>query len=407
MLKIFDLEKTYQYLLIILAFLMPLTVFGANLIIVIICLLWLISGDYQNKYLQIIGNKLILVSILFFALHVIGLLWTEDLFWGLHIVHKMWYFLLLLPVLFTIVRKENIKFYISAFLLAITFTEIASYLVWFEIIEPFKNASVKNPTPFMSHISYNPILAFAIYLVLHEIFFNKKISIFLLYFYCFFSLTMTINMFITGGRAGQVAFFVMLLILIFQVLNTQRVRALIVSSLLMPLIFITAYYSSSLFHERVNLAFNEVITFQETKGFDDNTGSHTSVGLRLAMAINSWQIIKKNPIIGVGTGDFPKEYKKYNQINFPKLRNVENPHNMYSFVLVNLGITGLVSMLAIFYYQIKLSFNSSSKLIRDTGVTLPLMFLVMMLSDSYLLGHFTTLMFIFFSSFLYKDFEKP
>ena len=386
---------------------MPLTVFGGNLIIVIICLLWLFSGDYQNKYLQITSNKLLLASILFFALHVIGLLWTENLIWGLHIVHKMWYFLLLLPIFYTIVRKEYIRFYISAFLLAITFTEIASYLVWFEVIEPFKNASVRNPTPFMSHISYNPILAFAIYLVLHEIFFNKKLSNLLLYFYCFFSITMTINMFITGGRAGQVIFFVMLLILIFQVLNTQRVRALILSALVMPLIFITAYYSSSLFNERVNLAINEVVTFQETKGFDSKTYSHTSVGLRLAMAINSWQIIKKNPIIGVGTGDFPQEYKKVNEISFPKLINVENPHNMYSFVLVNLGFIGLLSMLAIFYYQIKLSFNSSSKLIRDLGITMPLMFLVLMLSDSYLLGHYTTLMFIFFSSFLYKDFEKP
>ena len=218
---------------------------------------------------------------------------------------------------------------------------------------------------------------------------------------------MTINMFITGGRAGQVIFFVMLLILIFQVLNTQRVRALILSALVMPLIFITAYYSSSLFNERVNLAINEVVTFQDTKGFDRKTDSHTSVGLRLAMAINSWQIIKKNPIIGVGTGDFPQEYKKVNEISFPKLVNVENPHNMYSFVLVNLGFIGLLSMLAIFYYQIKLSFNSSSKLIRDLGITMPLMFLVLMLSDSYLLGHYTTLMFIFFSSFLYKDFEKP
>ena len=386
---------------------MPLTVFGGNLIIVIICLLWLFSGDYQNKYLQIISNKFLLASILFFALHVIGLLWTENLIWGLHIVHKMWYFLLLLPILYTIVSKEYVRFYISAFLLAITFTEIASYLVWFEIIEPFKNATVRNPTPFMSHISYNPILAFAIYLVLHEILFNKKLSNLLLYFYCFFSITMTINMFITGGRAGQVIFFVMLLILIFQVLNTQRVRALIISALVMPLIFITAYYSSSLFNERVNLAINEVVTFQETKGFDSQTDSHTSVGLRLAMAINSWQIIKKNPIIGVGTGDFPQEYKKVNEISFPKLVNVENPHNMYSFVLVNLGFIGLLSMLAIFYYQIKLSFNSSSKLIRDLGITMPLMFLVLMLSDSYLLGHYTTLMFIFFSSFLYKDFEKP
>ena len=35
-----------------------------------------------------------------------------------------------------------------------------------------------------------------------------------------------------------------------------------------------------------------------------------------------------------------------------------------------------------------------------------LMFLVLTLSDSYLLEYFTALMFIFFSSYLYKDFEK-
>ena len=176
MIKNLTLDKTYQFLLIILAFLMPLTVFGANVIIVVICLLWLFSGNYKSKFYQIINNRLMLASIVFFCLHLVGLIWTEDLTWGLHIVHKMWYFLLLLPALFTIVRKDYIKHYISAFLLAIALTEICSYLVWFEIVEPFKNAKVENPTPFMNHISYNPILSFAIYLVLHELFFNKKIT---------------------------------------------------------------------------------------------------------------------------------------------------------------------------------------------------------------------------------------
>ena len=167
----FDLNKTYQYLLIILAFLLPLTVFGANLIIVIIVALWFLSGNYKSKLTLIFNSKILVCSILFYMLHLVGLLWTDDLEWGLHIAHKMWYFFLLLPVLFTIVKKENIRLYISSFLLAISITEIASYLVWFELVEPFKNATVNNPTPFMSHISYNPILAFAIYLVAHEILF--------------------------------------------------------------------------------------------------------------------------------------------------------------------------------------------------------------------------------------------
>ena len=79
---------------------------------------------------------------------------------------------------------------------------------------------------------------------------------------------------------------------------------------------------------------------------------------------------------------------------------------MYVLVLVQLGIVGLLSMLSIMYYQIKLSFKESNRFFRDVGFALPLLFLVIMWSDSYLLGHFTGLLFVFFSSFLYKDFEK-
>tara|TARA_B110000008_G_scaffold226678_1_gene228214 strand:- start:602 stop:1246 length:645 start_codon:yes stop_codon:yes gene_type:complete len=213
-------------------------------------------------------------------------------------------------------------------------------------------------------------------------------------------------MFITGGRAGQVAFFAMLCILIFQLLDKQRVKAFIAILILLPTIFFTAYQLSPLFSERVDLAISEVSEFSETKGYDQAIHSHTSVGARLVFAMNSWQIIKKNMLIGVGTGDFPNEYKKINQINTPKMPNATNPHNMYTLVWTQLGLLGLLSMLSIFYFQLKYSFNSPSRFIRDTGLTLPLVFLVLMLSDSYLLGHYTTLMFVFFSSFLYKDFEK-
>jgi O-antigen ligase len=398
MFKNLNLDKTYQFLLIILAFLMPLTVFGGNLIIVIICILWLFSGNYKFKFDLIIKNKLMVTSIIFFCLHVIGLLWTEDLAWGLHIVHKMWYFIGLSPILYTIVRKDYISYYISAFLLAITITEVFSYLVWFELIAPFKNATVLNPTPFMSHISYNPILAFATYLVLHQIFFNKKISNLVFSLYSFFAISMSINMFITGGRAGQVAFFAMIAILIIQIFETQRIRSLISIFIIIPTIFFSAYQTSDLFHQRVDLAVNEIITFSEDR--------NTSVGMRLNFAINSWDVIKNNLVLGVGTGDFPSEYKKINKINTPHLGSTTNPHNMYVLVLMQSGFLGLISMLMIFYYQIKLSLNSSDKFMRDVGLTLPLMFLVMMFSDSYLLGHYTTLMYIFFSSFLYKDFEK-
>jgi len=406
MLRKFNLEKTYQFLLISLAFLMPLTVFGANLIIVIICILWIISGDFKSKFNQIINNELLKASILFFCIHIIGLIWTEEIYWGLHITHKMWYFIGLFPILYTIVRKENIRNYISAFLFAILITEVISYLIWFEVIGEFKNAIVSNPTPFMSHISYNPILAFAIYLVAYELLCNSKILVFQKYIYFLFVITMSINMFITGGRAGQVMFFAVWVILIFQWLNAYKFKALILVLLVLPSVFFTAYQTSDIFNTRVDEAFHNISNYEENK--------KTSVGLRIVYAINSWELIQSNPIIGVGTGDFPTEYQKISDINTPELFNekdsnggsLDNPHNMYILILGQLGIIGLFSFLAIFYYQIKLSFSSNERYFRDVGLALPLLFLLIMWSDSYLLGHYTSLMFIFFSSFLYKDFEK-
>ena len=91
---------------------------------------------------------------------------------------------------------------------------------------------------------------------------------------------------------------------------------------------------------------NEVINYNDDK--------NTSVGLRISMALNSYEIIKDNYIIGVGTGDFRNEYKKINQKNTPQLENSTNPHNMYNLILVQLGLVGLISFLSIFYFQVKI-----------------------------------------------------
>ena len=401
MLKVFKLQKAYQILLIMLAFLMPLTVSGANTIVVLICFTWLLSGNYKIKAKNIISSKVMIASLMFYSVHLLGMIWTEDIKWGFHILHKMWYFLLFLPILFDIVKKEYVKYYISSFLLAISFTEIVSYLVWFELIDPFKNATVENPTPFMSHITYNPVLAFAIYLVLHEVFFNKNLSKFYFFVYSFFAATMSINMFITGGRAGQVMYFVAIIILIFQFFNTQKIKALLAVAFLLPSIFFIAYQTSPLFEKRVYLALNNISEYIS----QDQT--YTSVGIRLTFAKNSWIAFKDHPILGAGTGDFPSKYRQINEIESPSHPYATNPHNMYMLVLVQSGLIGLFSLFYFFYTQINFAVkNTSSRFYKDVGLTLPILFIVINLSDSYLLGHYTTLMYVFFSAFLYKDFEK-
>jgi O-antigen ligase len=153
------------------------------------------------------------------------------------------------------------------------------------------------------------------------------------------------------------------------------------------------------------------MAYQELVNYDKKTVASqqsviSSVGIRILFSLNSWQIIKENPLLGAGTGDFPSEYKKTSLIRSPMGPYANNPHNMYALVLVQSGLVGLLSMLSIMYYQIKLSFKESNRLFRDVGFALPILFLVIMFSDSYLLGHYTGLLFVFFSSFLYKGFDK-
>jgi len=411
MIKQIEIDKCYQFLLVTLAFLLPLTVAGANITIGVIGVLWFFSGDYNNKLNSILSNKLSVASIIFFFVHVLGLYWTEDMSWGLHMVKKMWHFLLLLPILLTITKREYVEYYLLGFLIAMSISELVSYLIWFEIIDPFKHATLQNPTPFMSHISYNPFLAIAIYLVSHKILFDKNIKNITLCGACFFVITMTINMFITGGRAGQVMFFVSLVILIFQYYKGFTVKPFFVTLVIIPLIFMISYNSSSIFNQRVNQAISQITGYSkalETSKSQSSVGrmSQSSVGLRMLYAENTLRIIKDHPLIGVGTGDFPSEYERVSMFYHPQIKMFTvHPHNMYLLVFAQLGILGLISFLSIFYYQIKLALSSTIQFSRNFGIALPLMFLAIMWSDAYLLGHFTTTVFVFMSSFLYKTYE--
>ena len=132
------------------------------------------------------------------------------------------------------------------------------------------------------------------------------------------------------------------------------------------------------------------------------TNPNTSIGHRIVFASNTLELIKASPFIGVGTGDFPSEYSKVNQKNTPAVKSTVQPHNMYLFIQAQLGLIGLFSFLWIFYVQFQIAYIEKNQFIHHTGVALPFLFLIIMLSDSYLLGHFTSNLFILFSSFIYS-----
>lgn len=392
-----QLRNINSYILMLIAFFIPLSIAIPSLLTAVIIIIWLVIGDFKQDWAQLKNNQVVIAVLVFFAISTVGLLWSSSLEYGLTYTLKKESRFLLIPLFMLFMKKEHIKYYLYGFLLAITISEISSYAIFFEIIEPFKKATLSDPTPFLGHITYNPILAIAIYIILFYLLFSDGTSKKQKILYTLFAITMSINMFITGGRAGQVMYFAMIIIVIFQFFDKQRVKAIILSVVLLPTLLFTFYSTSTIFQTRVDNAVKAISNFEDNK--------QTPLGLRINWAINSWEIIKENPILGVGTGSFRGEFDKVNQRVSPDVKTTINPHNMYVFQLVELGLLGLLALLSLFFFQIKQALKIEDRFQKYMGIALPLLFMLIMLSESYLLVPSTAFLFAFMSALLYKEYK--
>ena len=381
-----------SYVIMAFIFSIPISTTGSNILALLIALLWLIEGRFKEKFQEISKNKVTLAVLAYVLLHVVGLLWTSNYDWGLYTIKKQWK-LLLLPVFLTMVKKEHAWYYINSFIASMILSVVISYGIWLEIFS-FKDSTPSNPSPFIMHVMYNPLLALAIYLLsiqlqLNNLSSQKKIAIMIII------AGMTINMFLVPGRTGQTTFFFLVVVLIFQSFKKNILTKLITCLIAIPFVFFVSYSSIDQFKERVNAS------IENLNNFDFNAPN--SIAERATFLVVSTEIIKDNPIIGVGTGDFPQAYK--NKINTSDkiygYAYTENPHNQYLLVLSQFGMVGLILFSSIFYFQFRFALSSSFPL-KYVLVTFPLFYLFIFLGDSSLQVSGTSLLFSIFSAFLYK-----
>lgn len=379
-------------LLISLAFIFPLTTSGGSISAMLVVLAWFLSRNFGNKFDEIKSNPVTIAVLCYILLHIVGLLWSDDLNYGVRVFQKQWK-LLLLPIFLAVVRKEHVKYYLSAFIAAIVLKASKAYLVWLDIIALPDGSTFT--TEGTSHVIYNPMLALAIYIVLNNLIFqkNKPLSAFLKSFLLLF---LACNMFITVGRTGHVAFFVLITITLIQLFYKTSKKNLLIGLALLPVLIFAIFQFSPTFKSRIDTAISEI---QKS-----DAQMITSMGCRMWFYQNTIRLIKAHPLTGTGTGDFPTEYAKINRIYSPNMPETNNPHNQYLLVTSQFGFMGLIILLGIFVTQFMSRRNLKDNL-TQLRQAFPIFFIVIMLAESYLQIHATGLLFSIFSSFLYKDFS--
>jgi len=352
---------------------------------------WILEGDFGRKMAKIRLEKVIWFLSLFFVINLLSMFWTADIKEGIYILKFYFAIIVVFITLYTSMKKKYQLPIIFAFLLAMFISEIVSYgvfLGWWTT----KYSTPEMPTPFMHHVPYSIFLVITIFLLLGQIL-NKRISVSLRIFEAIFLLSATANLFINGGRTGQLAFIVGLFVFVWSYFGA-RLKYIIATLLVLSTIFFMAYQFSPIFHNRVYKAISDIHKIQKNN-------LNSSWGSRIAMKIVTINILKEHPFVGVGIGDTRDAYREaLNKPEFKKYaftKNVHHVHDQYLQIALQSGILGLIPFILLLWSLFTATYNNP--LAKATMLAVLTVFLFSFSADVPL-GNYLSGLFAFVTAYL-------
>lgn len=345
-LKNISANQAINYLFVLYALAVPISKALIIFSTILMAIIWFFSDNLKQKLNFLKSNTTLLFLLAFVVVSLFSLLWSSDPVGGLVYIRKYWYFLII-PIVATTIEKKYLEFAISAFLVGMFISELLSYAIFFELIE-WKETTPQDPSPFMNHIQYSMFLAFTSLLLLNRYFFHESTKLKILYL--IFFITATSNLFINGGRTGQIAFLISIfLVTLFHIKN--KFTAIVGTVVIIITTLFMAYNFSPNFKYRAAVGIEDFQKMVEEENYC------TSLGLRVgALKIGS-EIFLDNPLFGIGVTNDMNTAHEYISRHTSHMKCVETMptfHNCFMQVAVDLGIFGLFLYLIIFYSLVKL-----------------------------------------------------
>ena len=341
MIKQINYTKYINYALIAYAFSFPISKAATNLFEVLAILLWILEGNWREKFLLYKSNLLSIALSLLIGFSLLSILWHGNAEITLQYIAKYRH-LLVIFIFYSSFNKKYTATLISAFLMAMFFSELMSYAIFFKLIH-YKNILPNDPTPFMSHMTYSTVLAFTIGILLIKLFYEKKLKYKL--FYIFFFLTATTNLFINGGKTGQIIFIVLIFVTILSSVK-HKLKAFITSFIILIITFSLAYNFSPNFHNRSNQLYTGLTNMIIHHNFNGSGGYRTGLSM---IGIYTFM---QHPILGTGIAYKMKDAQVIatkEHINIENLQGFADYHSAFITISVQLGIVGLLISLLIIY----------------------------------------------------------
>lgn len=332
------LEPLIFFLFALPLFMAPISTSGASIAKVLFAVVWM-AGGYWRGLKKAAGRAWFRPAVALLSINLLGMLWTEDATRGLEILSKLnWIFFAVAGATLPW-KRSYFRMAVRLFLAGLFLNGIIGVLQWLRLY-PWRPADpIVGPVGYAGHIFLSMALANALLWIAYDLKQRQKnenvlplaanIALVLLFFF---------QMSITGGRAGQVAF-VLLLPPALWMLYPGRWRKWAVALCALAVIGLSV---SPMVQRRVMTGINNLEQYR--KGDVD-----TSLGLRLVFWQGALKMAMEHPLAGVGTGDYKTEMARLQHFHAipqtPSYPAIDHPHNSYLAYLADLGLPGLLILL--------------------------------------------------------------
>jgi len=316
-----------------------ITTAGESISGAIFMVLYLASGYWRN-WRVLLSRPWTVPLLVLISLNFLGLLWTTDLHRGFIVVSKLNYFLFSFAGATLPWTKRYFRWVVLSFLTGLSIAFVIGVFQFFNLLPGLPTNPVVGPTGFADSNVLNLALTTGLLWIVYDLKYREVFSP--IYNIVLGSAFFT-YLVLTGGRTGQVVFFLLFPVALIILLPGKWKGVKILGGIALCIII---FISSPVVRQRYSSGMNDLEAYKN--GF-----ATTNLGLRLVFWQGAFKMAMESPIFGVGTGDYGikmTELQKRNSIpQTPGIDKFDNPHNSYLAYFSGLGIIGLASLLWFLY----------------------------------------------------------
>ena len=304
------------------------------------------------------NNFVLIFFISYFLIEIIGMFYSKNLYFAIKDIESKLLFLIGSLIIIANQFSQNqilkfLKFYVLGICLNLVYLIIVGIKIYYKsnVMPQYDSFStLMHPT----YYSVNLLIGIIAILEYFKLFYNKIITVLLFIFF-------SVGIVLTDSKAGLICYLLIIILFTIKYILTIRLRMKIIFFVISILIsfMLTKHLSKS----RITELFD---TLQTSTVFNNYNGIYNSTETRIIIWRSTNDVIKKNLILGTGTGDIKDEMNnQYKKTNFA--RGIEmkyNCHNQFLQIIATFGIIlGILLILILFklFYDIivnrKIIFN--------------------------------------------------